>query len=291
MDVLATLLGIAREDPNIRAVLLHGSRAFGEVDAYSDYDVVLATVSNEPYLAGEDADALDDTLVARLVRAFGEIAVAQTPDNGDPHEFFTQLLQFAGGLRVDLTCRPVAALLRDGPESATVVLLDRDGRFADTPPPSDADFWLTPPDAAAFALHRNEFWWCAPYVAKAVTRHQLPHALELLADPVRGEYATMLAWLAGARHDWHAVNPGKHLSRLTRYLAENDATFVDAWLASYVSAHPPGIRAALDGLMSAYGPLATTVAGLLGYDDDPAEGERTRRLISDVFPALDTPTA
>jgi len=190
---------------------------------------------------------------------------------------------------VDLTCRPVAALRRTGTESATVVLVDLDDAFADAPPPTDADFWLARPDAAAFARHRNEFWWCAPYVAKAVARRQLPHALELLADPVRHEYATMLAWLAGARHDWDAVNPGKDLSRISRYLTRGDAAFVDAWLDSYVPARAAAIWAALDALMSAYGPLAATVAGLLGYDDDPAEGERTRRLISEVFPAPDTP--
>ena len=71
MDVIDTLLGIAREDPNIRAVLLNGSRACGEADAYSDYDIVFATVSNEPYLAGGDAGALDGALAVRLVGAFG----------------------------------------------------------------------------------------------------------------------------------------------------------------------------------------------------------------------------
>lgn len=39
-------------DDNIRAVLMEGSRVFETVDQYSDYDIVYATVSSEPYFDG-----------------------------------------------------------------------------------------------------------------------------------------------------------------------------------------------------------------------------------------------
>ena len=273
--VLDILLAYAGNDDNIRAVLLEGSRAFGEADAYSDYDIVYVTNSSEPYFGG--------AVLPFLTENFGEIAVMQTPDNGDPHDCYTHLVQFASGLRIDLTFNAIAFLERVLLESATLVLMDKDGRFANTPPPSDADFWLSPPDEAAYRRHCNEFWWCAPYVAKAATRGQLLHALELLNGNVRKEYAWMLCRLAGARHDWQRVSPGKHGDKLKNLLPAGDLFYYETLLGSYTPADEQAIRLALDSLMRAYAPLAAAVAEALGYPHDAAEPEKTMRFIQDRF--------
>ena len=270
MDVLAVLTAYAADDDDIRAVLLQGSRAFGVVDQYSDWDVVFVTVSNQPYLGG--------TIIASLENWFGTIAVMQTPDNGDPRDVYTHLVQFTDGTRIDLTFSSLDFLAEAPLESATVVVLDKDARFTEVPPASDADYWLSRPTAEQFRSHANQFWWCAPYVAKAVARHQLVHALELLSDPVRQEYEIMLAWLAGARADWHQVNVGKHLSSLEPYLSPSDARHLDALRASYAVARAPAIMAALEVLMTQYQVLAAVVADRLGYPYEAAEGERTMRL-------------
>ena|SRR5215831_18331492 len=83
-DLLRRLVAFAEGDENIRAMLLEGSRAgpYGAIDEWSDYDVAFVTRSNEPYLRAE--------WFAGFVSQFGEVALAQTPDDpalfDDAHE-------------------------------------------------------------------------------------------------------------------------------------------------------------------------------------------------------------
>lgn len=273
--VIDTLVDYAENDENIRAVLMEGSRAFGEVDQYSDYDVVYVTRSSEPYFGG--------AILPFLVERFGEIAVMQTPDNGAPHDVYTHLVQFANGIRIDLTFNSISFLSRTPLESATVILLDKDERFKGVTKPSDADFWLKRPDATAFGNHCNQFWWCSPYVAKAVARGQMLHALETLNERVRKEYAVMLSFLAGAGNGWERVNPGKHCTNIKHLLPPDETHYYDALLSSFVQANADEISVALDRLMSEYHSLAATVARVLGYVYDHDEAERTIAFVRGRF--------
>ena len=108
-DLLRRLVAFAEGDENVRAVLLEGSRADprGAIDEWSDYDVAFVTRSNEPYLRAE--------WFAGFVSQFGEVALAQTPDDPalfddahDPLEHYAYLTQYADGLRLDLTFETVA---------------------------------------------------------------------------------------------------------------------------------------------------------------------------------------
>jgi len=274
-SVLQALLIYAEGDDNIRAVLLEGSRAFGVVDGFSDFDIVFVTRSSARYL--------DGAFLPFLTENFGEIAVMQTPDNGEPLDVYTHLVQFSSGLRIDLTFNSLDYLSRTPLESATAVLLDKDARFADTPPPSDADFWLQRPDAAAFSRHCNEFWWVSPYVAKAVARGQLVHAQEILGQYVRPQYQWLLGHLAGACHHWHRVNLGKHGSAIRSLLRPEDRYFCDALENSYAPTDARAIRAALERLMTAFHTLAPQVAAALGCTYGAEEGRRTLAFIAEHF--------
>jgi aminoglycoside 6-adenylyltransferase len=273
--VLQTLIAYAQNDENIRAVLMEGSRAYGNVDEYSDYDIVIVTRSSEPYFGG--------VIIPFLTENFGGIAVMQTPDNGDPRDVYTHLVQFASGARIDLTFNSLDFLDRTPLESATAVLLDKDARFANAPPPSGADFWLKRPVKEEFQHHCNQFWWCSPYVAKAVARRQIVHALELLSSPVRSEYAFMLSCLAGARNGWKQVDTGKHGTHIQSLLPPEDTRYYTTLLDSYTRADTNDIRLALDSLMAAYHPLAAAVAAALDYPYDFEEAERTMSFIHKRF--------
>ena len=272
-DVLQTLFDYAAADENIRAALLEGSRAFGKVDQYSDYDITYVTRSNEPYFGG--------TVLPFLKKSFGEIAVMQTPDNGDPCDVYTHLIQFSSGIRIDLTFNSAKFLNRVPLESATAVLLDKDGRFANIMPPSDADFWMKQPSAIEFLHHCNEFWWCSPYVAKAAARGQTIHALEIFSERLRNEYRIMLSYLAGARNDWACVNLGKHCTDLKRFLPLHETYYYEVLINSYTRAN--GIVAALDTLMTKYNALAAAVADALGYVYDFLEAAKTIKFIQERF--------
>ncbi|MDR1041470.1 MAG: aminoglycoside 6-adenylyltransferase [Deltaproteobacteria bacterium] len=268
-DVLRRLVAFAEGDDNIRAVLVEGSRAFGKVDDYSDYDVVFVARSNEPYFGG--------AILPLMREWFGEIVVMQTPDDGDPHDVYTHLIQFSSGSRVDLTFNSLEFQSCFPSESATVALVDKDGMFSRLPPPSDRDYWVKRPTADQFRACCNEFWWVSTYVAKAVARGQALHALELLNDPVRREFARMLTWLAGADTDF-SVSVGHLGGDMAPYVPK---AFFDVLLRSYPRAECGEIGDALDGMMRAFPDIAQSVSGKLGYEYDGGEGERTVEFIEE----------
>lgn len=273
--VIDTLLDYAHGDDNVRAVQLEGSRAFGFVDEYSDHDIVFVTRDNAPFF--------DGAFIPFLVDNFGEIAVMQTPDNGDPRDVYTHLIQFANGVRIDITFNPVEFQDRVTLDSATVVILDKDERYTDLARPTDADFWLSKPSEQEYKEHCTEFYWVSPYVAKATIRGQTLHALEILGQWIRAEYAVMLGYLAGARNGWDRVNLGKDNTKIAQYLLPEDTPFLDILLDSYVPADPAEINRAFSQLVGAYGKLGATVANLLGYQFDNAEADRTCAFLESRF--------
>ena len=276
-NVLQKLLHYAEDDDNICAVLAEGSRAFGTVDDYSDYDIVYVTRSNKPYFNG--------AILPFLVDCFGEIAIMQTPDDGDPEFVYTHLIQFKNGIRIDLTFNSIEFLSRTPLESATGVLLDKDDRFSNIEQPSDSDFWQMQPSAEKFRRLCNEFWWCSPYVVKAVARNQMLHALEMLTH-IRNEYVTMLAILAGANNNRKCVNTGKHHFDVNRFLLPEQKHYYDVLLESYVQADNLSIITALSLLMENYNALATDVADLLGYCYDFTEMEKCTGFIKERYSSI-----
>jgi aminoglycoside 6-adenylyltransferase len=124
-----------------------------------------------------------------------------------------------------------------------VVLLDKDGRLPSVPPPSLRDYRTQPPTAKQFADCCNEFWWCAPYVAKGLWRGQITYARGIQEHVLREQLMKMLAWYVGVQSGF-TTNPGyfgKFLERclepalwdelLRTYAGPSEA---DAWEALFV---------------------------------------------------------
>jgi predicted nucleotidyltransferase len=136
-QVFEIILSLAEKEEYIRAVLLEGSRANPNTvpDRWQDFDIAYVTAANAPYIDGTWVEH-------KLLPHFGEIAIKQIPDNGDPNDVYTWLIQFTSGLRIDLTFNSLEFLSRPHVklESATVVPLDKDSRFSDVPPANEADY-------------------------------------------------------------------------------------------------------------------------------------------------------
>jgi aminoglycoside 6-adenylyltransferase len=275
-QVFEIILSLAEREENIRAVLLEGSRANPNAtpDKWQDFDIAYVTSENAPYIDGS-------WIERELLPHFGEIAVMQIPDNGDPNDVYTWLIQFASGTRIDLTFDSLEFLSRPNVklESATVVLLDKDNRFADMPPSNESDYLPKRPTEREFAHCYNEFWWVSPYIAKALARGQTIHALEILNEYVRSEYARMLTWLAGAKTGF-AVNLGKHNWNIGEYVP---TPFYEALIKSYPAAELGAIGTALTALTQAFPLLATDTAAALGYKYNADEGERTQRFLCEFY--------
>jgi aminoglycoside 6-adenylyltransferase len=203
-EMLGLILATAREDECIRAVILNGSRANPNAvpDRFQDFDVV--------YVVTDVAPFVNDP---RWIDRFGERMILQTPTLmadplPEPGDHFTYLMQFTDGNRIDLTLIPIEQVSVLEEESLSVLLLDKDDRFPPFPPPSEASYFPKPPTAKAFADCCNEFWWVAPYVAKALARGEILYAHHVLESALRQQLMNMLTWLFGIKTDFKR-NPGK----------------------------------------------------------------------------------
>lgn len=203
-EMLDVILGFARREERVRAVIMNGSRVNPNApkDIFQDYDVVYMVTDMPAMLADRS-----------WLKVFGELMIMQTPDemggsSAQQRDGFAFLMQFADGNRIDLTLHPADKAHTLTADSLSVLLLDKDGRFPPFPPPSDKDYLRQPPAAKEFADCCNEFWWVSTYVAKGLWREELPYAKAMLDQYVREALMNMLAWYAGMKKGWH-LSPGK----------------------------------------------------------------------------------
>jgi len=214
-EMLDLILATARQDDRIRAVILNGSRVNPNIqpDRFQDFDMVYLVTQVAPFIN-------DPTWIDR----FGELMILQMPDlmgEAAPRQDggCTYLMQFTDGNRIDLNLIPVENIEDMEDDSLSVLLLDKDGRLPPFPPPSEASYLPSPPTAKAFAECCNEFWWVAPYVAKALARGDILYARHLLDDVLRGEHMKILTWQFGIQTDFKR-NPGKFGQHFPEYMPE-----------------------------------------------------------------------
>lgn len=203
------ILGYAERDPNVRGVILNGSRAdpARRLDAFRDYDIVYLVTDVAPYKEGD------------ISPAFGEVLVMQRTDESELYQehyprMACYLMQFADGSRIDLTIARVEdyrGYCFD--DRLSMVLLDKDGFLPTLPAPADVSYGVGRPSPRLFQECRNEFWWTAPYVSKGLWRGQLLYAQHILEECTRPMLRFMLAWQLGGEQGF-PVYPGKAGDRL-----------------------------------------------------------------------------
>jgi len=236
--MLALILQTAQEDERIRLVLLEGSRADPQAprDCFQDFDIVYGVTETAPYVRNLD-----------WIRRFGELMILQLPDElPDPPPQpapgrYTYLMQFSDGNRIDLTILPLELLPEWRADGACRVLLDKDGRLPEPPPPGQT-YLPAPPTAWEYAGCCNEFWWVCPYVAKGLWRGELPYARHMLDVILREQLHRMLVWLVGVRsgfrrspgkfgRHFQKVLPAEHWQLLQKTYA--DASYAHTWQALF----------------------------------------------------------
>ena len=188
------------------AMLLTSTRAIpdAEVDAFSDYDVVLVVRDIHPFVA--DRWWLQD---------FGEVLVAYwDPIQPDPDYGLARVgnvIQYADGLKIDFTLWPVALLERISRapalpaelEAGYRVLADKDGLTAGLRAPTYTAYIPTMPDEATYQATINDFFTDAPYVAKFLRRDELLPTKWCLDYDMKHVYLRrMLEWRMECDHGW-----------------------------------------------------------------------------------------
>lgn len=264
-QMLDLILGYARQDERIRVVAMNGSRVNPNIpkDIFQDYDVVYYVDDVLPFFHD-----------LSLIEYFGEPMIVQFPDEMDdpppiPGNHFTYLMQFTDGTRIDLSFVPVDGVensLRE--DTLTLVLLDKDGRAGELPPPSDSGYLPKPPTEKQFDDCCNEFWWLNPYVAKCVWRGELIAPKYILDVLMRGQLLKMLTWDYGLRTEFQQA-PGK----LGRFFPEVfGGQMWEELKQTYSGVEAEAVWQALFNMGSMFRQTAQEVGAQLGYryplDDD-----------------------
>jgi aminoglycoside 6-adenylyltransferase len=256
-EMLELILGFARDHDQVRAVIMNGSRVSPNVrkDPFQDYDIVYLVREVEPFKRNR-----------QVIEYFGEMLILQTPeDMGDPppqeDNRYGYLMQFMDGNRIDLTFCPIEQAQACVDDTVTVVLLDKDHRFGELPPPNDRGYLPQPPSAKAFEDCCNEFWWLNPYVAKGLWRDQLTYARYILDNLIRGQLMKMLTWYFGVQTGFQK-SPGYRGKYLKEVL---DAALWDMLEQTYSDARSEHTWQALFVMGNLFRTVAQAVAGAFGF--------------------------
>ncbi len=270
-EITELILDTAREDENIRAVLMTGSRANPdcETDIYQDFDIVYFVKDVKPYW--DNMSWIEDK--------FGKPALLQRPESmglipPDRDGKYVYLMLFPDGNRIDLqiTADPYV----DDGEPA-VLLLDKDGNFPRIE--VKKDFWyIQKPDQKRFSDCCNEFHWCLNNVAKGIARDELSYAMEQLNHYVRDMLILMLNWYVGGRNHF-SVSAGKNGKYLKKMLPPD---FYDRFRKTYPDADSGHMWDAAFEMLSLFGDTARDVAGQLSYVYDEEEEKGIRSYMEQV---------
>lgn len=232
------ILGFAKKEERIRAVILNGSRANPNVpkDNYQDYDIIY--VVNEFEQFKSDYSWLD---------IFGERLIMQMPEsmrNPSGKGHFNWQMLFTDGNRIDLTLIPTEKLELIGTDSLTVVLLDKDGIIPPFLSANDRDYIAKKPDKLFYDSCCNNFFWCMQNVAKGIARDELPYAMLMYHTVVRKELHDMIIWYIGIQNKFNR-SVGKMEKYMKQYLPQNlyemyvqtysDGNYTNVWKAVFTA--------------------------------------------------------
>ncbi len=257
-EMMELILGTAREDERIRAVIMNGSRANPNAprDFFQDYDIVYVVTDPAPFRNNYE-----------WIKRFGELMILQEPDDMDdppPGDklSFAYLMQFADGTRIDLGIHPMAQVDKIERDSQSILLLDKDSIVKPFPPASDVDYLPSPPTAKAFFDCCNEFWWVSPYVAKGLWREEIIYAKYMLDHYVREQLDKMLRWQIGVQTEFNK-NPGKFGKYFEQFLAPEHWKML---LKTYAAADYEQTWQALFAMCDLFRAIAIEVAEHFGFD-------------------------
>ncbi|TJY41100.1 aminoglycoside 6-adenylyltransferase [Cohnella pontilimi] len=255
--MLDLILGFAKEDTRIRAVVMSGSRGDPTAprDRFQDYDIVYVVSELESFVADRS-----------WIQRFGDILIMQTPDENsladdDPRDSFAFLMLFTDGNRIDLTFHPLDKLNKLHFDSLSVPLLDKDGILPPLPPPGNRDYLPMPPTANQFSDCCNEFWWVSTYIAKGLWRRELPYAKTMFEGPVRDMLMMMLTWHIGIKTGFKE-SPGKAGKYFVKFL---EPRHWEAFVRTYADGDYEHIWQALFTMCDLFREIAIGVAEHFGF--------------------------
>lgn len=215
-EMLDLILNIAKQDKNIKAVCMNGSRVNVKIqpDIHQDFDIVYIVENLEDIIADLE-----------WINQFGNRIITQFPEAQDLYpseleERYPILMLFDDYNRIDLTLLSKNKLSEYLAEDKLIkVLLDKDNLLPKNNSVSEASYWISKPYQKLFDECINEFYWVSTYVMKGIWRNELLYLIDHL-NICRRMLLLMLAWDKGYKFDFQ-VNFGKSFKYLPNYLGSN----------------------------------------------------------------------
>ena len=215
-EMLDLILNIAKQDKNIKAVCMNGSRVHEKIkpDIHQDFDIVYIVENLEDIIADLE-----------WINQFGNRIITQFPEAQDLYpseleERYPILMLFDDYNRIDLTLLSKNKLSEYLAEDKLIkVLLDKDNLLPKNNSVSEASYWISKPYQKLFDECINEYYWVSTYVMKGIWRNELLYSIDHL-NICRRMLLLMLAWDKGYKFDFQ-VNFGKSFKYLPNYLGSN----------------------------------------------------------------------
>lgn len=215
-EMLNLILNIAKQDKNIKAVCMNGSRVNVKIqpDIHQDFDIVYIVENLEDIIADLE-----------WINQFGNRIITQFPEAQDLYpseleERYPILMLFDDYNRIDLTLLSKNKLSEYLAEDKLIkVLLDKDNLLPKNNSVSEASYWISKPYQKLFDECINEYYWVSTYVMKGIWRNELLYSIDHL-NICRRMLLLMLAWDKGYKFDFQ-VNFGKSFKYLPNYLGSN----------------------------------------------------------------------
>lgn len=215
-EMLDLILNIAKQDKNIKAVCMNGSRVNekNKPDIHQDFDIVYIVENLEDIIADLE-----------WINQFGNRIITQFPEAQDLYpseleERYPILMLFDDYNRIDLTLLSKNKLSEYLVEDKLIkILLDKDNLLPKNNSVSEASYWISKPYQKLFDECINEFYWVSTYVMKGIWRNELLYSIDHL-NICRRMLLLMLAWDKGYKFDFQ-VNFGKSFKYLPNYLGSN----------------------------------------------------------------------
>lgn len=215
-EMLDLILNIAKQDKNIKAVCMNGSRVNVKIqpDIHQDFDIVYIVENLEDIIADLE-----------WINQFGNRIITQFPEAQDLYpseleERYPILMLFDDYNRIDLTLLSKNKLSEYLVEDKLIkILLDKDNLLPKNNSVSEASYWISKPYQKLFDECINEYYWVSTYVMKGIWRNELLYSIDHL-NICRRMLLLMLAWDKGYKFDFQ-VNFGKSFKYLPNYLGSN----------------------------------------------------------------------
>lgn len=261
------ILGLARADDRIRIVTLEGSRTNINIspDEFQDYDITFFVADLQSFTADDE-----------WLNCFGRRLILQKPEDMElfpaEEEGFSYLMLFEDDVKLDLTLLPLDYADRYFARGGLIkLLLDKDGRIAFPPVPTDADYHIQYPTARMFDDCCNEFWNTVPYVVKGLCRGEHLFAVDHFNNIVRQELLRMLSWMVGTERGFD-FSIGKNYKFMHLYVAR------ELWERLRKTLRMDSCEAlweSLEQCMELFREVSGRTAGRLGYAYPPYDEKIT----------------